>query len=63
MHANEAYVLEALRAGAAAYVLKEFTSVELVRAIHEAIAGRCYLGPSLSERAIEVYVNAKQAHA
>lgn len=56
MHANEAYVLEALRAGAAAYVLKESTSVELVHAIHEAIAGRRYLSPPLSERAIEVYV-------
>lgn len=55
MHANEAYVLEALRAGAAAYVLKESTSMELVRAIHEAIAGRRYLSPPLSERAIEVY--------
>jgi DNA-binding NarL/FixJ family response regulator len=55
MHANEAYVLEALRAGATAYVLKESTSMELVRAIHEAIAGRRYLSPPLSERAIEVY--------
>ncbi len=57
MHANEAYVLEALRAGAAAYVLKESTSVELVHAIHEAIAGKRYLSPPLSERAIEVYVH------
>jgi DNA-binding NarL/FixJ family response regulator len=56
MHANEAHVLEALRAGAAAYVLKESTSAELVRAVHEAIAGRRYLSPPLSERAIEVYM-------
>jgi len=56
MYANEAYVLEALRAGAAAYVLKESTSAELVRAIREAIAGRRYLSPPLSERAIESYM-------
>jgi two-component system response regulator NreC len=56
MHANEAHVLEALRAGAAAYVLKESTSAELVRAVHEAVAGRRYLSPPLSERAIEVYL-------
>jgi two-component system response regulator NreC len=56
MHANEAHVLEALRAGAAAYVLKESTSAELVRAVHEAIAGRRYLSPPLSERAIKVYM-------
>lgn len=55
MYANEAYVLEALRAGAAAYVLKESTSTALVHAIREAIAGRRYLSPPLSERAIEVY--------
>jgi len=62
MYANEAYVLEALRAGAAAYVLKESTSAELVRAIREAIAGRRYLSPPLSERAIETYVQkAKEA--
>lgn len=62
MHANEAYVLEALRAGAAAYVLKESTSVELVRAIHEAASGRDYLSPPLSQRAIEAYIRkAKEA--
>jgi two-component system response regulator NreC len=56
MHANEAYVLEALRAGAVAYVLKESTSAELVRAVREAVAGRRYLSPPLSERAIEAYM-------
>jgi DNA-binding NarL/FixJ family response regulator len=56
MHANEAHVLEALRAGAAAYVLKESTSAELVQAVREAVAGRRYLSPPLSERAIEIYM-------
>jgi two-component system response regulator NreC len=56
MHPNEAYVLEALRAGAAAYVLKESTSAELVRAVREAVAGWRYLSPPLSERAIEAYM-------
>jgi two-component system response regulator NreC len=56
MYGNEAYVLEALRAGAKAYVLKEATSAELVRAIHEAVVGRRYLSSSLSERALEAYI-------
>ena len=56
MHADEAHVLEGLRAGAVAYVLKESTSAELVRAVREAVAGRRYLSPPLSERAIEVYM-------
>jgi len=63
MHPNEAYVLEALRAGAAAYVLKESTSAELVHAIREAVAGRRYLSPPLSERAIEVYMQKAESAA
>ena len=55
MHANEAYVLEALQAGAQGYVIKDSSSKELVRAIREAAAGRRYLGPPLSEEAIEDY--------
>jgi DNA-binding NarL/FixJ family response regulator len=55
MHSNEAYVLEALRSGAKAYILKESPSEELVRAIREVHAGRRYLSSPLTERAIEVY--------
>jgi len=63
MYDNEAYVLEALRAGAAAYVPKESTSAELVRAIREAVAGRRYLSPPLSERAIEIYMQRAESAA
>jgi len=56
MYANEAYVLEALRNGAAAYVLKEASAADLVHAIREVMAGRRYLSPPLSESAIELYV-------
>ncbi len=56
MYGTEAYVHEALRAGARAYVLKESTSNELVRAVREAAAGHRYLSPPLSERAIEAYM-------
>lgn len=60
MHANEAYVLEALRNGAAGYVLKDSSAAELVRAVREVVAGRRYLSPPLSERAIEAYVQKAQ---
>jgi len=56
MHANEAYVLEALKNGACAYVLKDATAAELVRAVREAHAGRRYLSPPLSEPAIDRYI-------
>jgi two-component system, NarL family, response regulator NreC len=57
MHSNEAYVLEALRSGAKAYVLKENSADDLVRAIREVSAGRRYLSSPLSERAIEAYTH------
>jgi two-component system, NarL family, response regulator NreC len=56
MHANEAYVLEALKNGASAYVLKDASAAELVRAVREANAGRRYLSPPLSEPAIDSYI-------
>jgi DNA-binding NarL/FixJ family response regulator len=55
MHANEAYVLEALRNGAAGYVLKDSSTSELLQAVRTVACGRRYLSPPLSERAIEAY--------
>jgi len=56
MYGNEAYVLEALRNGAAGYVLKAASGAELVRGVREVIAGRRYLSPPLSDSAVEAYV-------
>ena len=61
MHADESYVREALRAGATAYVLKESKAAEFVQAVREAAAGRRYLSPALSERAIEAYIQQTEA--
>jgi DNA-binding NarL/FixJ family response regulator len=55
MHANEPFVLEALAAGALGYVLKCAEPGELVRAVRAVHAGRRYLSPPLSERALEQY--------
>ncbi|MFO8100990.1 MAG: response regulator transcription factor [Dehalococcoidia bacterium] len=60
MYANEVYVVEALKAGALAYVLKESSSAELAEAIRTVVSGRRYLSAQLSERAIEVYMKAAQ---
>jgi DNA-binding NarL/FixJ family response regulator len=57
MHSSEAFVLRALRNGASAYVLKDSSTTELVRAVRQVQAGRRYLSSRLSERAIEAYVN------
>jgi len=56
IYTNEAYVLEALRNGAAAYVLKDASPDDFVEAVREVAAGRRYLSAPFSERAIEAYV-------
>jgi len=56
MYQNEAYVLEALRNGATGYILKSAGGELLTEAVRTVAAGRRYLCPSLSERAIDVYV-------
>jgi two-component system, NarL family, response regulator NreC len=55
IYSIECYVLDALRYGAKAYILKENTDEDLVPAIREVVGGRHYLSHSLLERAIEVY--------
>jgi DNA-binding NarL/FixJ family response regulator len=49
MHADRIYADEALRAGASGYVLKLARAEELRHAIAEALAGRQYVTPLLSE--------------
>jgi two-component system response regulator NreC len=63
MHRDESYVLEALKNGAAAYVLKDSSAEELIKAVEEAAAGRHYLSPPLSNSAIEAYVQRGSAVA
>ena len=61
MYANEPYVLEALRNGAAGYVLKDSTGADLVQAVRQVLTGDRYLSPPLSARAIEAYVQKAEA--
>ena len=56
MHASEAFVVQAFRSGASAYVLKDSSTAELVHAIREVLAGRRHLSPPLSDKAIEDYL-------
>jgi two-component system response regulator NreC len=60
MRTTEAYVLEALRNGAAGYVAKAASADELVQAVRTVTAGRRYLSSRLSERALENYVRKAQ---
>ena len=49
MYGDQAYVLTALKNGAAGYVLKESCGAELFQAIREVVAGRHYISPGISE--------------
>jgi DNA-binding NarL/FixJ family response regulator len=57
MYRDEAYVLEALRNGAAGYVAKESSGAELFQAIRATVAGRRYLSPTISELPIDSYAS------
>jgi two-component system response regulator NreC len=50
MQDDPAFAREALRAGAAGYVLKEAADVELVEAVRAALVGATYLNPGLGAR-------------
>lgn len=63
MHANEAYVLEALKNGASGYVLKEESHAAMVEAVRAVAAGRRYLSPPLSEKIIETFLMGGEAAA
>jgi len=56
MHANEEYVLQALRAGAAGYMLKDSATAELELALKAVMQGETYLSPPISKQVVEGYV-------
>ena len=56
MHANEEYVLQALRAGARGYLLKDAAVAELELALKAVTRGETYLSPRISKRVIDSYL-------
>lgn len=56
MHDNEEYVLHALRAGAAGYLLKDSAVEELELAVRSVARGGSYLSPMISRNVVVDYV-------
>ena len=56
MHTTEAYVLEALRAGAVGYVVKDAAKAELELALQAIERGERYLSPKVSGHVIDDYL-------
>ena len=63
MHASEEYVLQALRAGAAAYLIKDSATAELEIALKSVMRGETYLSPAISRQVVEGYVQRMGAGA
>jgi len=61
MYATEEYVLQALRAGAAGYLLKDSGKVELELAIRAVTQGQTYLSPTVATHVAEYMRRVEQA--
>jgi DNA-binding NarL/FixJ family response regulator len=61
MHENPEYLLEALRAGAAGYVLKDATHEEVLRTIRRVVDGEALLTPEIASRLLVRLVREKAA--
>ena len=57
VHDENMYVLDGLRAGVKGFVTKTHATEDLVRAIREAMRGKTYLSPEVSQAVIEAYQN------
>jgi DNA-binding NarL/FixJ family response regulator len=57
MHTSEEYVLRALRAGCAGYLLKGSAVSELEMAVRAVARGEIYLSPAVSKRVVDDYVS------
>ena len=56
MHATEAYVVQALKAGATGYLLKDSADTELIRAVMALASGKSYFSPAVSKIMLDDYV-------
>jgi DNA-binding NarL/FixJ family response regulator len=56
MHADEAYVTRAIRAGAAGYLLKDSADTDLVRAVTAVAQGKSFFSPTVAKVMLDDYV-------
>jgi DNA-binding NarL/FixJ family response regulator len=55
MYREDAFILEALRAGVHGYVLKSQAGADLVQAIRDVLRGTIYLGQGISRAVVDAY--------
>jgi two-component system response regulator NreC len=56
MHVNEAYIIQALKAGAKGYLLKDSADTELIRAVAAVAAGKSFFSPAVAKIMLDDYV-------
>lgn len=56
MQSADPYIVQALKAGASGYVLKDSGPNDVVNAIHQVLDGKRYLSPQLSEKLIDLFI-------
>ena len=60
MHADESFVLRALKAGARGYLLKESAEGDLINAVRLVSEGKSFFSPTVSRMLVEDYVRQLQ---
>ena len=61
MYGDKKHVLEALQAGAKAYVVKKAVTSELIEAVRQVLVGRRYLGTSVSDVIVDAYLEKEES--
>ena len=56
MHADEAYIIQSLEAGARGYLLKDSADSDLVRAVTAVVEGKSFFSPSVAAIMLDDYV-------
>jgi DNA-binding NarL/FixJ family response regulator len=56
MYPDEAYIVQALQAGARGYLLKDSADTELVRAVRAIVDGKSFFSPAVSKVLLDDYV-------
>jgi DNA-binding NarL/FixJ family response regulator len=56
MHSDETYILQALQAGARAYLLKDSADTDLIRGVSAAAAGKSFFSPIVARVMLDDYL-------
>ena len=63
MQSADPYIVQALKAGASGYILKDSAPDEVIKAIQQVLSGKRYLSPQLSDSLINLFVDKMETDA